>query len=1010
MNTKSSNISKKMKHIPFLTYQSGIKQIRGMYMIRKCKRVKVVILVSMLMLYGFLGLAFVTVSSENGTEDQKSFESCGNSRATDYISDYYPSGLGTVYAGEENINFYVRIYHNYNGEELDPGSDYHPEYDWLHNMKIYFGDVVDGNGNPVTPITWDRKNADNSDGSGYDTSYSRYFYYDDDGNIFFQFDINNQITPAVYYIKLTIKYRLITNYDSINDITSYSSERTTTRNIQFEIRSGLWYNTPYNTYDVEAYDDEGDIVNSGLFYAGSEFQEARIYITGRAWDDDSILKNLEASCGTPSGISHSDSDSEATIVEIYQGSTSFFRFRIDINSASYPGIYTCSLSLSYKRGINGVEKTVSEKVTAKFIVDFTPVLDPPDSGINMNQPVKTFYQGDPEGSFTVEFMNNGNVDLRDIEISLDVSDAQYFSSADYYFDEGNEGDEVYFPLTASIESLDVGYSDSVTFTTSVFKQLPQGVYLIPVKYQANYYDSGELVGSSGYVSTDEQEFQDVKTAMRYDNPYDQPFICIKIVDSNGLDLSAKCLENLTAGEQNAKFNVKIQNLEYYSLMNLETRLNIGGSTPLTHPTEPSEPFLDTIYISSLGQYDPQGTGDETTITFIANINEDAIGTYYIPLEITGNDTHNNYVTTKNLELKLIITPNPPKFIVTSVSTSEIAPGENFDLDIYIKNIGSSEATNIEVNLLSSSNVFSLVEEGSIFSDSLATGEETVAIFNMKANSNLDAGSIYYVDLEIKYQDVLDNVRTVIKHVEIKTGEYTPPPPCDVIVVTNMKVTEIRAGQSFTLTVYLRNVGDVDIKNAFVILSPCTPLIYHSGVSSTQTGVVSTGTLGPGNQTTAVFQMEADPNIAQGKEYNCSLIVTYKDNLGITSYKSHCIKDIQLKVEYEGKTAEELQEEAIKTEKATIDMSLLLFAIIMLIGIIIIAVVLGGIFKRLGGGKSKDKKSDADLPVIQPPAVAPSRAQSQGPRVLSQPQQYQQMPQPQQYNQQQLTQSDQEVFY
>jgi hypothetical protein len=149
-------------------------------------------------------------------------------------------------------------------------------------------------------------------------------------------------------------------------------------------------------------------------------------------------------------------------------------------------------------------------------------------------------------------------------------------------------------------------------------------------------------------------------------------------------------------------------------------------------------------------------------------------------------------------------------------------------------------------------------------------------------------------------------------------------------------------------------------------------------------------------------METDPNIVQGKEYNCSVIVTYKDNQGNMAYESHCIKEIQLMVEYEGKTAEQIREESIKTEKETLDISLLTFALLMLIGLIVIGVVLGGIFKRIGSGKSKE---DDKLPQIQPPAI-PQQPQPHGPRVVRTTQQYP----AQQYNQQQQGKGDQEVFY
>ena len=88
-------------------------------------------------------------------------------------------------------------------------------------------------------------------------------------------------------------------------------------------------------------------------------------------------------------------------------------------------------------------------------------------------------------------------------------------------------------------------------------------------------------------------------------------------------------------------------------------------------------------------------------------------------------------------------------------------------------------------------------------------------------------------------------------------------------------------------------------------------------------------------------MIAGTDIDQGREYNCSIIITYKDSQGNLIYSPDDIKPLQLKVKYEGKSESEIQKEETEAEKSkieaaksTIDMTLVIIAIIILIGFII----------------------------------------------------------------------------
>ena len=82
----------------------------------------------------------------------------------------------------------------------------------------------------------------------------------------------------------------------------------------------------------------------------------------------------------------------------------------------------------------------------------------------MANSLTTINQGEPEETFSIEFTNAGNVELQDLKISLDLSRANYFSGTEFYYDEGNWGNEVLFPLTAEISSkLAIGGKSTTIF-------------------------------------------------------------------------------------------------------------------------------------------------------------------------------------------------------------------------------------------------------------------------------------------------------------------------------------------------------------------------------------------------------------------------------------------------------------------------------------------------------------------------------------------------------------------
>jgi len=951
-------------------------------------KTKVIILLSIFVLSGLLALVNVNAETqeympnEDANENDSGGSSRGSIRAEDYVSrirsynelsydSTYPPGLQEFYAGEEDIDFYIRIYEDNNGDENT--GDPHPSgWDYyLHNTTITLGSILDEEGEVLQnpPITWTagRNIADDNSPDGWTVDWDQYFYVDYSTNLNFQFDINNDLTPGIYQIEITVQYKIIIDYDSGTSATTYSSWRTETEYIKFEIRSGLYYNAPWNIFNLEGYDDFNNRLNGGLFYAGTQFQEARLDIRARAWDDDNKLEGLEASCGSSQKITIVDSATSAKIGSINYGSTSYFRFRVNVKSTASPGIFQCPLTLKYKRGVGGVEKQIIEAVTAEFIVDFTPLLEPPKTGTHMTDTLTTIFQGEPEKTFSIEFTNSGNVNFQDLKISLDISNAIYFSSTEFYYDEGNWGNEVLFPLTAEISTtLAIGGKSTVSFKTTVVKQLPPGIYRIPIKYEGKYLDTGEITGSSGYTTTNEWEYQVIKTAMRVESPDDQPYIAIEVIDSDGINMDVEALSSLTTGKQNVRFSVSVQNREYYDLRDLVATLDAGGETPLLNPDNKNKGSLESVYIGNLDDR------SSTTISFVANIMNNAQGTYYIPIQITGNDTHNNVVMTKNLKLKLTINPDPPEFIVTGVTTTQIKSGETFKLEVTVKNIGGSTASGIKGTILSSNNIITALTNGILTTDILSPGNEGIIEFDMITSPTIELGEMYNIELSIEYNDTQNNSQMTVRSLTIKTGEIEPRSPGEIFVVTNMESTDIRAGKAFTLSISIRNVGEKDIQNAFVTVSTSTPFLYHHP-PGTSPGTISTGFIGVGNSTIVTFEMMAGADIDQGREYNCSIIITYIDSQGNLIYSPDDIKPLPLKVKYEGKSPSEMQEsqselrkEEIKIEKSTIDMSSLLIAIIILIGFIIVPIILRLlIFKGRGVPKPTEKEAPPEKKPLQP---------------------------------------------
>jgi len=680
----------------------------------------------------------------------------GSGRAAEYLEGIM-SPNNVFYAGDSKEEFHIRITEDYGGEAyegVNKGNDQFNNDDLfeatvsIREFRDVNGKAISGaDGNPFSGFASGYGSAYNGpDGDGFSISNNQNWYATD-GFDDFQLNIKSTVTPGEYTLYVIVHYSIRIEYNGAK-LEYNLSARTEDLYIPIEVKSGLGV---AHEKKVAVYDTP-----NGNLYAGAILQ--KIGVTG-------ISSQVGDVGGIGGTLSYSGNEisiptiyTTASLGELDGGATATLYWRINVKDDAAPGKYELKLSLSYTRnwddGDNSNDIRVTENsIILKMDIDFTPLLSPPDSKELTSHLSQIDQEDDPELSFEVIFTNGGNVDLIQIEVSLDLTAADYFYTSDFYYDEDNHAVKKDLGTEKEIESMEVGTTESVTFKVRVRDTIPPGRYIIPILYDAKYFDTGVFGGSSIDIDTDENEFHNIMTARGEKEPDDKSYIYILVEDSI-LDMEANTPNRLQPGMVEANLAVNLQNVDGYDLTKLKISIPSSEDLPI-FPIGGSKVFeyhlVDTL-----------GSGWTTTQTYVVNVKEGDrwIGFHDIPVTvICRNELEENVTITIPCELEIV--PVPPDIVVAMVETPLIEEEENFDLKVTLMNIGGSKASNVTALLLDNNNWFesggaAVFKSGKFDLEPSGTHTVTFKMNADKVDLNSIHNSVQNLSVRLEYKDSKGN--------------------------------------------------------------------------------------------------------------------------------------------------------------------------------------------------------------------------------------------------------------
>ncbi len=573
----------------------------------------------------------------------------------------------------------------------------------------------------------------------------RWFDYGEQISETYYFDIENSGSLG-YGNKITVKAQ----YVRVNDV---GEKRIDSGSLilDLKIRSGIRAQAgAEQNFEVHALTESNSYMK---LYAGAKFQKIEVIL----YTEVNTLDDVEATLSAPPEDIEIESGTEKAMVDSLSWSKSMY-WRIDVADNADPGIYTTgSIKFKYVRTYGNADPsddvTINEPSQSNivtYIIDYTPVLSPPEDNEFKNTNYEIEQKVDTSQKINVDFRNTGNVGLRNLEVTLDLDNAQYIRPLGFFYDERDWADQSGFGLTQTLDDLPVGDQEQIQFEFFADPSVPPGKYLVPLTYTGYYYDDGSTGQSTGFVQTSNYEFETIEYAIEQSSR--GPYIYISVVDSS-IDISAKSTTTLVPGSSNIPIYVTLENQENYDFTGVKVYLEASGTTPILMPGDTA---------GTADKLDPEEVGtlwasSSTTVAFIADVDANAVGGLYdVNLYVTGFDELKNEYTlgsedaiVKKVQLRVVSIP--PDFVITKVTTTPIKPGKSFTLSLSIRNSGGSDASNVYVLFNGTSNLFEA--ENAVLGPYPLVKENNAQTltFNLKAG-DIEPGSTYAVQIMLSFKD------------------------------------------------------------------------------------------------------------------------------------------------------------------------------------------------------------------------------------------------------------------
>ena len=765
-----------------------------------------------------------------------------------------------------------------------------------------------------------------------------YFYY--------YFDIHNNAQIKSYQLSLKVEIYAIDSNGKGHKITE-----TMTFKIQLSTRIQAT-GANYNSLKVHAVDKERKILP---LYSGSKNQIIafhQIEIVSGTCTDIEITLTPPTEFTLESKVAKME-----TLSSNYPSNTDPLWKLLSMGSNyEKPKQYIGSCDVEYKY----YGKSIFEKnIKLIFEIDITPFLTYRDQiaesnigTIKNNAFISNYiiYQGTTSESFSLSFTNTGNIDLKDVEVELYTDDAEFFFKSQYYYDESSHAyKRSYFK---SIFFGDV-YMDQIvtsTFPIEIVKNLPPGLYSIPIKYKIKY----ELEGFTD-IEVDVADYHEAIVAARADNNKGyQPFLLIHVQegydpnDQQEPDVFAFSPTSLQVGKSNVILTVQLSNLENYQLNNVNAQLQVGGDSPLQRLN--TKDFLES-WISPLEReftlysaYDQDHLSSSIyELHYMVDVDSDADpGQYEVPMIINCLDCINNERSTTT-KLQLNIQPDPSRFLVTEIYSSTVEPNKDFNLTITVFNSGGSNARNVSLMFNGSSNLFS-AESNVKGPKNINKGQEEVFYFKINAG-DLEPGSTHSLSFFVTCEDCIGNIRTYDSNPKLTVPimvKKIDPEFAPKFIISETVSTEIKPNSFFTLKVKLLNSGGSTAKNVRVLFNG------SSNLFSAVDNIKSLPTVLKNQEAQFEFRIKAG-DVEPGNIYRSSIHVSYEDSKGEQySFDSNEEQVISLKTEDPEPEGWQINE----------GLALIVLGIFILIGALLFGLLRTRAERRAGraGGRERDLES------------------------------------------------------
>jgi hypothetical protein len=548
-------------------------------------------------------------------------------------------------------------------------------------------------------------------------------------------------------------------------------------------------------------------------------------------------------------------------------------------------VISATFDLAYtQNNVDIVEREVPISIEFKktMIIDLTEQIPEAEIGTKAGGEFianAQVYQSTTTESIPLTFKNTGNIDLKDVEVELFTDNAAFFFKSNFYYDENSYSYKTAYGKTVEFGDIAKGATVTRYFSTEIIKNLPPGLYKIPIRYNAKYIQN--LID----IELDVTDYHsDIVAARATNNQGYTPFILVNVIegedenDQAEPDMVASSTAYLKPGMRNVKLDVTLTNLENYQLNNVNVDIDTGNPTPLQALNEINRTLRRvnaqekdfTMYAAN----NPVFSNSKTIYFYVDVYSGAPSGVFDVPVTVTCFDPFNQERSNKVM-VPLSILPIPPEFVITDVSTDHIEPNKDFNLTVKVYNCGGCSATNVNMMFNGSSNVFSAKEaiKGPQY---ISKDHDAEFKFQITAGEVVP-GNTYSTSVLLSYEDLTGNFFPFEASNELSIPLYINQPIQPLLprfVISDVSAQDITPHSNFTLSVKVYNVGDASGKDVKLMFNG------SSNLFSPRESVKGPMFIMKNEETAFGFTVYAG-QVEPGEVYTTSIRISYEDSLGNT---------------------------------------------------------------------------------------------------------------------------------